>query len=213
MDTSLLADAFVSVMRALSLACVGAGAGFSLAEALRGLPICAKRTGGGAAAGRSESRPEMIRVEARHTFPVPVSEAFAYITEISHWAEYWPDFVRIQNPATARWSEPGDMVTVVLRLLRRERALIMQLEQFGKDALVTYVSRQEGLPDVRHERYFRAVPGGFEYRLVVAFEPRRGLEGLFDRWLLKRAVAAALQKTIASLERVLLDRAHHGALR
>jgi hypothetical protein len=44
---------------------------------------------------------EMMRIEARHTFPVSVNEAFAYINDMSHWSEYWPDFVRIQNPASA----------------------------------------------------------------------------------------------------------------
>ena len=156
---------------------------------------------------------EMMRIEARHTFPVPVKEAFAYITDMSHWSEYWPDFVRIQNPASARWSEPGDMVMIVLRLLNRERALIMQLEQFRKDALVTYVSHQQGLPDVLHERHFTAVPGGFEYQLVVAYQPRRGLAGVFDRLFLRRAVARALRKTIVNLEHVFLERALYRALR
>jgi len=30
----------------------------------------------------------MIRVEMNHTFPVPVSEAFAYITNLKNWAAY-----------------------------------------------------------------------------------------------------------------------------
>jgi len=59
--------------------------------------------------------------------------------------EYWPDFIRIDNPA-AGWSNPGDRATVVLKLLNRERALNMELEAFQKDACVTYVSRQRGYP-------------------------------------------------------------------
>lgn len=144
----------------------------------------------------------MIRIEAKHIFPGSASEGFAYITDMGRWAEYWPDFVRIENSAGARWREPGDQVTVVLRLLYRERALNMRLEHFRKDAWVAYVSRQRGLPDVRHERYFRPAASGFEYRLVVAFEPRTGFAGLFDRILLKRAVTRALHKTIANLRRV-----------
>jgi hypothetical protein len=155
----------------------------------------------------------MMRIEARHTFPVPVNEAFAYITDMSHWSEYWPDFVRIQNPTSARWSEPGDRVMIVLRLLNRERALIMQLEQFRKNALVTYVSHQQGLPEALHERHFRSVPGGFEYHLVVAYRPRGGLAGVFDQLFLRRAVARALRKTIVNLEQVFLDHALYRPLR
>lgn len=144
----------------------------------------------------------MIRIERKQSFPVPVSEAFAYITDMSNWAAYWPDFVRIHNPATAQWSQPGDTVTIVLKLLNRERDLNMKLERFQKDALVTYLSRQQGLPDAWHERHFNATPNGFDYLLVVAYEPRKGLSGFFDRIVFKRAVSRALHKTIENLDRV-----------
>lgn len=125
---------------------------------------------------------------------------------MKHWAAYWPDFVRIQDPDTAQWGRRGDAVTIVLKLLNRERALNMKLEEFQKDRLVTYLSHQTGLPDARHERHFKEVPGGFEYRLVVAFEPRRGLTGLMDRLLVKRAIARALRKTIENPDRAFKER-------
>ena len=107
----------------------------------------------------------MLRIEVTHTFDVSVPEAFAYITDMKNWPEYWPDFIRIENPAAAGWSNPGDRATVVIKLLNRERALNMELEAFQKDACVTYVSRQRGLPDVRHERHFEAARDGCVYRL------------------------------------------------
>lgn len=145
----------------------------------------------------------MVHIETNYTFPVSVIEAFAYITNMSNWAEYWPDFVRIQDPANARWGKPGDEVTIVIKLLNRERTLNMKLEEFQADALVTYLSHQQGLPDARHERHFKAVPGGVEYRLVVDYEPRKGFRGLFDRLLVKRAVERALHKTVENLDRLL----------
>jgi hypothetical protein len=145
----------------------------------------------------------MVHIEINHTFPVSMSEAFAYITDMSNWAEYWPDFVRIQDPSNARWGKPGDEVTIVLKLINRERELYMKLEEFQADALVAYVSHQQGLPDARHERHFKTVPEGFEYRIVVAYEPRKGFIGLFDRFLVKRAVEGALRKTIENLDRYL----------
>ena len=63
----------------------------------------------------------------------------------------------------------------------------MTMTQFQRTP-AAYVSRQQGLPDARHERHFKAVPAGFEFRPVVEFEPRAHA-GLFDRVLLKRAVA------------------------
>ena len=144
----------------------------------------------------------MVRIEVSHTFPVSVAEAFAYITDMNNWPEYWPDFVRIDNPAEARWSTPGDKTTVVIRLLNRERALNMELEQFQKDARVIYISRQQGLPAVRHERHFQAAPNGCEYRLIVEYEPRGGVTGLYDRLLVQRSVERAMHKTVQNLERV-----------
>ena len=49
----------------------------------------------------------MLRIEVTHIFDVSVAEAFAYITDMKNWPEYWPDFIRIDNPAPVGWSNPG----------------------------------------------------------------------------------------------------------
>ena len=148
----------------------------------------------------------MVRIEVSHTFPVSVAEAFAYITDMKNWPEYWPDFIRIENPSEARWSHPGDKTTIVIKLLNRERALNMELKEFLKDTRVTYISHQKGLPDVRHERHFKAVPLGCEYRLGVEYEPRQGFTGLFDTLLVKRSVERAMRKTVQNLDKVFQQR-------
>jgi hypothetical protein len=143
----------------------------------------------------------MVHIEIAHTFPVSVSNAFAYITDIKNWPDYWPNFLRFEDQENARWSKPGDEATMVLKLLNRERALTMMLDEFQKDAFVAYHSRQQGLPDARHKRYFEAAPEGMMLRLVVEYEPRKGLPGLFDRFFMKRGVEGALRKAIENLER------------
>ncbi len=144
----------------------------------------------------------MIHIEKIHTFPVDVGKGFAYITDIHNWMEYWPGLTRIKDLEAAKWKEAGHGVTVGLRLLGREVEMSMHLEQFQQDALVAYVSHQAGLPDVHHERHFEPVPDGFKYRLVVEYEPRKGWAGLFDRFVLRRSVARALQRTIENLQGV-----------
>jgi hypothetical protein len=143
-----------------------------------------------------------LRIEVIHTFDVSVAEAFAYITDTKNWPEYWPGFIRIEESARARWSTAGDRATVVIKLLNRERALNMELESFRKDECVTYVSRQRGLPDVRHERHFEAARDGCRYRLIVEYEPRRGFAGLLDRMLVRSSVERALRKTVENLDRI-----------
>ncbi|HEX6724628.1 MAG TPA: SRPBCC family protein [Gaiella sp.] len=141
------------------------------------------------------------RVEAAHRFDVPVERGFAFITDTSNWSSYWPGFVRLEEGY--RWGEPGDTARLVTRLLGRDRELVMTLRSFERNRLVTYTSKQPGLPDARHERHFDDDGDGFRYRLVVEYEPRRGMAGLPDRTLLPRAVRRALERTITALEEAL----------
>ena len=79
----------------------------------------------------------------------------------------------------------------------------MTVLEFERDRLVTYRSTQPGLPDARHERHFERDGDGFLYRLVVEYEPRGGIAGLFDRTLLRRGIGRAFRETFAALEREL----------
>ena len=88
-----------------------------------------------------------------------------------------------------------------MRLLGREVPLEMTLRRVEPYRLVEYTSVQPGLPDVHHERHFAEAGDGFHYRLVVEYEPRRGLRGVVR----PRAASAgrsqrAVRQTIANLE-------------
>lgn len=76
----------------------------------------------------------------------------------------------------------------------------MRVTAFEPNRLVTYTSTQPGLPDASHERHFVADGSGFVYRLVVEYEPRHGVAGLFDRFLLARGIRRAFARTFAALE-------------
>lgn len=141
------------------------------------------------------------RVEVAHRFDVSVEHGFAFITDTGNWPSYWPGFVRFEEDSS--WGAPGDTARLVTRLLGRERELTMTLRSFERNRLVTYTSRQPGLPDAHHERHFEGDGDGFRYRLVVEYEPRGGVAGFVDRTLLPRAVRRALACTLAGLERAL----------
>jgi hypothetical protein len=114
---------------------------------------------------------------------------------------YWPGIVRVEPES--RWAAPGDEARIVVELLGREVELRMTLRRFEPDRLVEYESAQDGLPDARHERRFAPTDGGFRYRLVVEYEPRPGVKGLYDRQHVRRGVERALRRTIENLERAL----------
>ncbi len=141
----------------------------------------------------------MKRVEAACRYDVPVERGFAFITDTANWSRYWPGYVRLREGSS--WGAPGQTARLITRLSGRERELTMTITAFQPNRLVTYTSTQPGLPDARHERHFEPDGDGFVYRLVVEYEPRSGIVGLFDRFLLARAIERAFQSTFAALER------------
>ena len=151
----------------------------------------------------------MIRVEAAHRFDVSVERGFAFITDTTNWSKFWPGYVRLEEGSI--WGAVGDTARLRLRLLGRERLLTMTVTRFEPNRLVIYTSTQPGLPDATHERHFEPDGAGFIFRLVVEYEPRRGIAGLFDRFLLARGVRRAFQRTFAALERELAPSAHEPA--
>ena len=139
-----------------------------------------------------------MRVARQHRFDVPLAAGFAYITDTANWVSYWPGIVRVEPES--RWAAPGDEARIVVELLGRQVELRMVLRRLEPNRLVEYDSAQDGLPDARHERQFEPDGNGFRYRLVVEYEPRAGLKGLYDRTLVRRGVDRALRRTIANLE-------------
>jgi uncharacterized protein YndB with AHSA1/START domain len=140
----------------------------------------------------------MKRIEASHRFDVPVERGFAFITDTTNWAKFWPGYVRLEEGS--QWGASGDTARLVLRLLGRERELTMMVGAFEPNRLVTYTSTQPGLPDAYHERHFDSDGDGFIYRLVVEYEPRAGIRGLFDRVLLARGIRRAFEQTFEALD-------------
>lgn len=141
----------------------------------------------------------MVRIEAAHRYDdVPVERAFAFITDTANWPRYWPGFVRLEEGS--RWGAVGDTARLVTRLLGRERELTMTVTAIEPNRLVAYSSTQPGLPDARHERHFEAAGPGFVYRLVVEYEPRDGVAGLFDRLVVARGIQRAFKTTFEALE-------------
>jgi polyketide cyclase/dehydrase/lipid transport protein len=142
----------------------------------------------------------MVRLEQSRVFPVEREVGFDYITKPTNWPEFWPDLVEIPDLEQTRWQEPGDTARLQMKLAGRLTELHMTLELLTRPVLVRYHSTQQGVPDAAHERHFEPAAGGFEYRLVVSFEPRPGLAGLFDRTVVRYATSRALRRTLDALD-------------
>jgi Polyketide cyclase / dehydrase and lipid transport len=143
----------------------------------------------------------MKRIEAAHHYDIPLERGFAFITGPSNWPKYWPGYVRLEEGS--RWLGSGDTAHLVTRLFGRERTLAMTIQRFEENRLITYHSTQPGLPDAYHERHFEPDRAGFLYRLVVEYEPRAGIAGLYDRTVLAAGIRRAFKCTFHALERAL----------
>ena len=139
-----------------------------------------------------------IHVEIAQRLPVSVHDGFDYITDPANWPEYWPRLVRITS--ARRWREPGDRACLVLRMLRREVELEMELVRIEPYRLVEYTSEQRGLPAARHWRHFDQTDDELTYRIAVEYQPRTGWRSLFDKLLLRRAIERTLHETMANLQ-------------
>jgi uncharacterized protein YndB with AHSA1/START domain len=141
-----------------------------------------------------------MRVEASRRLPVSVRDGFDYITDQANWPEYWPGLVRIEPGS--RWSAPGDVTRIVVRLFGREVPLEMTLRRLEPPRLVEYTSTQPGMPDARHERRFEDADGALQFRIAIECEPR----GLYDRIVLRAGLARAVRRTLANLDAVFRGR-------
>jgi uncharacterized protein YndB with AHSA1/START domain len=144
-----------------------------------------------------------VRIEASRTLPLDREAGFDYITNPANWPRFWPDLVDIPGLERARWEQPGDTMRLRMRLAGRLVELEMTLDEVIRPELVRYHTVQRGMPDASHERHFEAAKGGFRYRLVVAFVPRAGLAGIFDRTVVRYAAGRALRRTLDNLARSL----------
>jgi hypothetical protein len=144
----------------------------------------------------------MVLIEARQVFERPLAETFAYVTSTKNWPEYWPSLVGFKGGTPPRWDRPGDALTLILRIMRRDAEITLTIREFAQDRHVKYVTAQPGVTQAFHERYFTAVPGGTEFHARVTYEPRRGWKGFVDRVLLKRAIRRTLDGAIRNIEAV-----------
>jgi Polyketide cyclase / dehydrase and lipid transport len=154
---------------------------------------------------------EPLRVSIARRFAFPLNDGYDYITSLERWPEYWPNLIGLDPES--RWSQPGDIARLTLRLLGRPTELVMTLSRIIPYRLVEYTSEQRGLPPATHERHFAEDGAGFAYRIVVELEPRSGLRQPFDRLVVRRAVERAARATLDNLERRFAEVASAGPRR
>jgi Polyketide cyclase / dehydrase and lipid transport len=146
------------------------------------------------------------RIEVSRTVPVSLKEGFDYVTQIRNWPKFLPGYVGVDDEEHVSWGKPGDKLTLRVRNYGRVVAVKMHLDEVQPYVRILARSEQPGLPDFRHERYFRDEDGAFGCTNVIAFEPRSGFKGLIDRFVLPVLIRRNLRKTLGDLGRIFEDR-------
>jgi hypothetical protein len=145
----------------------------------------------------------MPRVEASRSFPISVKDAFDYITYLPNWRNFWQGYVGIDGgEENASWRNPGDELTLRLKNYGKDVEMRMHLDEFVPYERIRYRSEQKGLPDFRHERYFRDTNGTLTATNAVGWDPRGGAKGLVDRFVLPMLIKRKMVKTLADLDEI-----------
>ena len=142
----------------------------------------------------------MARVEMARTFSVALQEAWDYLNNPSHWCEWFTNLVSIED-AEPHWSQPGDTVRFVYRLLGREVHGECTIDRREPPTLISYTARLPGFPSVHHEWQHTDLDGAISTVVVLESEEPESLFGkVVDRMLLPRALERDLRRTLENLE-------------
>ena len=113
-----------------------------------------------------------------------------------------------------RWREPGDEARLVVRLMRRDRTLVMTLVDHEPNRVVRYRTAQAGLPDLPATNVTSS-PIATASSTGSSSNTSHGvaLPAVLDRTVVRRSVRRAADLTLAALERELGSDASYGPFR
>ena len=139
--------------------------------------------------------------------PVPVDEAFEFVSEPANWPLFFESMRSVERQEG--WGKVGGRAHVVISLLGRAVTSEFELTEWDPPRSFRYIARQQGWPDLDNNRVFEPVGTGTRLRFVTAAEGRPGPMALVD-WLYRRALLRTFRRAMARLPRV-VRRTHQEA--
>ena len=142
----------------------------------------------------------MAHVELTHTYPVELQKAWDYITDPHHWADWFVNLLSVEDP-DKRWTEPGDMVKFIYRLLGRKLEGELVIDERQAPTLLSYTAKIPGMPDIHQTWRHVEAPGPVVTTTVVqeTEEPTSFFGKVVDRMLIPRALERDLRRTLDNL--------------
>jgi hypothetical protein len=143
-----------------------------------------------------------MRIELSNTLPGRLNEGLEYLSEISHWPNWYSGLTAITGePHSGRWNAPGDTVSFYYKVLGRLLEGTVVLTEIRRKELVRSVANVFGLPEVHQEyRFAEASEDSFVLTAILETEEQTRFRGQdVDRLLLPHALERDLKRTMENL--------------
>ena len=143
-----------------------------------------------------------MRIEQNSTLPGRLNEGLEYLSEISHWPNWYSGLTAITGePHAGRWNSPGDTVSFYYKMLGRPLEGNVVLTEMRGYELVRSVANVSGLGEVHQEyRFTEASEDSFLLTVILETEEQTRFRGeVVDRLLLPHALERDLKRTMENL--------------
>jgi glyoxylase-like metal-dependent hydrolase (beta-lactamase superfamily II) len=122
---------------------------------------------------------EPLRLEYGATMPLPIDEAFAFVSDPDHWPAFINGIQSVEKGTD--WGAVGGGARLTTAVLGRSVTSDLEITEWNPPAGFRYLMRQEGRPTLDNRRTFREVPGGTRQEGTTQAERRSGPAALADR--------------------------------
>jgi uncharacterized protein YndB with AHSA1/START domain len=123
--------------------------------------------------------------------PVPIEEAFAYVTA----PESWPQFSATTVQSLSGWGAVGGKAQIAQKFVGRPIVAELELVEWEPPVRFRYLTRTDGGPTLDNLRVFEEVVEGTRLVGTTEGDPRPGVRGIYDRFagrLLQRVYDRAM---------------------
>jgi len=143
-----------------------------------------------------------MRVELSREFPVPLKQAYDYLSDWRLVTNWRIGMVEILNPDTAAWSKPGDGFRFTYRMLGRVIEGESVIDEIREHELDRFTTTVPGLGSLTETWLYKPIDDeSFAVTVIQEGpEPTNFFGKIIDRTLLPRVIQRDLERSLDNLE-------------
>ena len=142
----------------------------------------------------------MAKVEMTRQYDVERSELFTFITQPQSWPRWYNNCIAVDE--SNGWAEVGDEAELTIRLLGRDVAVHMELDEYTVDTHTKIHTTAKGLPEVV-QSWDLADGANGSTEVTVTLETSEAtsfFDKVIDRFLLPKTIERDLARSLDNLE-------------